>query len=54
MKLYQVLQGPTEEFVVEILSQYLQGDSHQKSFIRGVLIDIGLQVIDRSSENIIG
>ena len=44
LKLYQAVAGGSEEFFVELLTQFLEADHTHKSFIRSLLLEQGLQV----------
>jgi len=40
--------GGTEDFIVELLTEFLEADHNHRSFIRSLLIEQGLQVLDIS------
>nr|CAB3267739.1 WD repeat-containing protein 97-like [Phallusia mammillata] len=43
VKLYQTVNGSSEDFTIELLTQYLEGDQAYKNYVRNILIDQGLQ-----------
>ena len=46
LKLYQTVAGGTEDFIIELLTEFLEADHNHRSFIRSLLIEQGLQVFD--------
>nr|XP_026692602.1 WD repeat-containing protein 97-like isoform X1 [Ciona intestinalis] len=43
MKLYQTVNGESEGFLIEILTQYLESEQGHRNFIKNVLVEQGLQ-----------
>ncbi|CAK8684815.1 unnamed protein product [Clavelina lepadiformis] len=43
LKLYQTVNGGSDDFVIELLTNFLEGDQHHRSYIRSILIEQGLQ-----------
>lgn len=44
LKLYHSLQGASDELVVELLTQYIEGDTLHQNFIRNLMAEVGLKV----------
>ena len=44
LKLYQTVGGGTEDFVIELLTEFLEAEPNHRSYLRSILIEQGLQV----------
>nr|XP_039256457.1 WD repeat-containing protein 97-like isoform X1 [Styela clava] len=50
LKFMQAVLGATDEFILELLTQYLEGETTHKNFIKNILLQLGM----RDSHNYLG